>query len=83
MEREELAKVFDKETTDIVTKTDGDYTVSLLGMVSGGQLDAFDLNAEDAAKRNYVALAVQRSDGKPIEDYDKPGISVSPLIGGI
>ncbi len=29
MEREELAKVFDKETTDIVTKTDGDYTVSL------------------------------------------------------
>lgn len=82
MEREELAKVFDKETTDIVTKTDGDYTVSLLGMVSGGQLDAFDLNAEDAAKRNYVALAVQRSDGKPIEDYDKPGISVSPLIEG-
>lgn len=76
------AKVFDKETTDIVTKTDGDYTVSLLGMVSGGQLDAFDLNAEDAAKRNYVALAVQRSDGKPIEDYDKPGISVSPLIEG-
>ena len=51
-------------------------------MVSGGQLDAFDLNAEDAAKRNYVALAVQRSDGKPIEDYDKPGISVSPLIEG-
>ena len=82
MEREELAKVFDKEVADIVSKTDGDYTVSLLGMVSGRQLDALHFDDEDAAERNYAALAVQRTDGTPIEGYGNPNISVSPVIEG-
>lgn len=83
MERHELAQAFEKEEAEIISKVDGDYMVSLLGMVSGAQLDRFKLEAEDAGERNYVALAVQRTDGKPIENYDEPDISVSPVIEGL
>ena len=83
MSRKELAEAFDKQKTDIVTKTDGDYTVSLLGMVSGKQMDEFVPDSKADVERDYVAFAVQRIDGSPIESYDNPDICLSPLIEGM
>lgn len=83
MNREELAEAFDQQKTKIVTRTDGDYTVSLLGIVSGTQLDEFGFSAETGKNQTYAALAVQRTDGMPIEGYGNPNISVSPVIEGL
>lgn len=64
------------------TRTVGDYSVTLMGLVSGQGLSRVEA-LEDGLSRDktYAVLAYQRTDGTPIEE-DVPDLTVSPLVEG-
>ena len=81
---EALAAAFESGEAVTVndTKTVGDYSVTLMGLVSGEGLSRVE-NLPDSITRDktYAVLAYARTDGTPIED-DVPELTVSPLVEG-
>lgn len=75
-----LAAAFESDRAVSVNKTEtvGDYNVTLMGLVSGDDLDQMDGVSRD---KTYAVLAYARADGNPIED-DVPELTVSPLVEG-
>ena len=75
-----LAAAFEGDRAVSVNKTEtvGGYQVTLMGLVSGDDLDQMDGVSRD---KTYAVLAYARTDGAPIED-DVPELTVSPLVEG-
>lgn len=75
-----LAAAFESDRAVSVNKTEtvGGYQVTLMGLVSGDDLDEMDGVSRD---KTYAVLAYARTDGAPIED-DVPELTVSPLVEG-
>lgn len=77
-----LASSFESTNFDAQTVTDGKYTVSLLGVVSGNDLSDFKGSAWDIMpERTYAVVAVEKTDKTPMT-IDEP-LMVSPLIQGL
>lgn len=74
------------ESSDLAydTQTGGDYEVTLLGMLSGENLSQFQsmTNGEIRSDRTYCAVAIRRTDGKPVDDEHEE-FFVSPLVGSL
>jgi len=81
LERYELAEAFSKEDTifNIPAQTSGDYTIELLGMTSGKNLDTV-VEADVDKELTYIVGAVSRADGTPMTDYSN--LMVTPLVKG-
>ncbi len=87
-----LAEAFWKEGASVSSETQhfGDYSVTLLGLVSGEQLSEYVRYKADgtaAANRTYAVIAVERTDGAPMpdpseEEYGERELFASVLIGG-
>ncbi len=80
-ERYELAEVFSKNDTtfDIPAQTSGDYTIELLGMTSGKNLDKV-AEADVDKELTYIVGAISKTDGTAMTDYSD--IMITPLIEG-
>ena len=80
-----LAAAFKRENAVIIneSQTAGDYTVTLLGLVSGGDLSDCEVikDGEILADRTYAALMVKRTDGSALTELPE-GLMVSPLAAG-
>ncbi len=61
------------------TKTDGDYTVTLLGLTKGKNLSDFEHDGA-AAESTYAVTAIRRTDGEPVTLDEQ--FLVGPLISG-
>ena len=81
LERYELAEVFSKEDTffEIPAQTSGDYTIELLGMTSGKNLDEVVDTAVDK-EMSYIVGAITKKDGSPMTDYSN--LMITPLVEG-
>ncbi len=84
-EKDALAKAFDSKTAIRVNKheTTGNYIVTLLGIVNGQDLKQCISNEKGSSlrgDRSYAALAISRTDQKPMKDEAK---TISPLICGL
>lgn len=83
MQDEKLGDAFEKDGKAVLqTKTEGDYKVTFLGQVTGESISertgsAWELQPE----RIYIAVAVERVDGKEMT-YDE-SLFISPLIQGL
>lgn len=80
-----LAKAFESKDAIVVNETQSTngYDVTLLGLVSGENLETYV--PEDAAKNlnkshTYAAVAIAKSDGSEMEYRD---FCISPLINGV
>lgn len=64
------------------TVESGDYAVTLLGLVSGENLDV--LNQDLDAAHTYSVLALRRLDGEPLENetFDFIHYTMTPLVAG-
>lgn len=65
------------------TQASGDYSFTLLGMVSGKGLSPFvpdDTQAKLSDKKTYATVAISRKDGGKMSHNS---LCVSPLIGGV
>lgn len=65
------------------TQTSNGYSITLLGLVSGENLDAYvprDKKAEIDLRKTYAAFAIMRTDGT---DLKVNNLCVSPLVNGI
>ena len=79
-----LAAAFENDQAVAVndTKTVGDYSVTLMGLVSGEGLSQVEsLPGGVTRDKTYAVLAYQRTDGTPIQE-DVPDLTVSPLVEG-
>ncbi len=79
-----LAQVFESEDAVAIdeTATVGDYTVTLMGMVSGKGLSDYAAQAPGLVDaRTYAVLAMARTDGTPFEGDTAP-LTVTPLVEG-
>jgi hypothetical protein len=80
-----LEQTFDQKGTEVLqTVTDGLYSVTYLGHVTGEFLSdrtgsAWELNSD----RIYVAVAIEKADGTAMQNEDGSNIFVSPLIQGL
>jgi len=83
MDNAALAEAFDCQERDVVTVVDGNYTISLLGIISEETAENYDSAASSDKGSTYAAVAVQRTDGQPIETYDDAEFYISPLIEGL
>jgi len=81
LERYELAELFSESDTtfNIPAQTSGDYTVQLLGMTSGTNLDKVAPSDVDK-ELTYLVGAITKSDGSAITDYSN--LMISPLVEG-
>lgn len=81
---EALAAAFESQDAITVndTKTVGDYSVTLMGLVSGDGLSRVEnLSGGVTRDKTYAVLAYERTDGTAIEE-DVPDLTVSPLVEG-
>ena len=84
LEDDPLAAAF--QSADAValdeTAASGDYTFTLLGMVSGEDLSVLsaEYNGETVRDRTYAVFTVARTDGTPLRE--QPNLSYSPLVAG-
>ena len=81
---EALAAAFESGEAVTVndTKTVGDYSVTLMGLVSGEGLSRVENLPNGVARdKTYAVLAYARTDGTAIEE-DVPDLTVSPLVEG-
>lgn len=64
------------------TVESGDFSITLLGLVSGRNLDT--LNPDLETDRTYSVLALRRLDGEPLENgtFDFGHYTVTPLVAG-
>lgn len=80
-----LAAAFDSEDAVAINETAavGDYTVTLAGLVSGGDLSAVptEYNGELISDRTYAVFTLTRTDGQPLEEQPE-GLAYTPLVGG-
>lgn len=81
LEKYELAELFSKEDTlfEIPAQTRGDYTIQLLGMTSGKNLDEVVDTAVDK-ELSYLVGAITKKDGSPMIDYSD--LMITPLVEG-
>lgn len=88
LEDHTLSDAFDSEKAiNInVSATSGEYTFTLLAIVSGENIsDYLGSFAEKTPERTYVILAIQKTDGSPIQEEIFDELSqfvVTPLIKG-
>ena len=79
-----LAAAFQSDDAVALNETaaSGDYTFTLLGMVSGEDLSALpaEYNGETVRDRTYAVFTVARTDGTPLTE--QPNLSYSPLVAG-
>ncbi|MBQ5483976.1 MAG: hypothetical protein IIT72_00600, partial [Lachnospiraceae bacterium] len=80
-----LAEAFESKTAIHINKseTTGNYIVTLLGIVNGQDLKQCISNEKGSSlrgDRSYAALAISRTDQKPMKDEAK---TISPLICGL
>ncbi|MBQ7876397.1 MAG: hypothetical protein IJ316_03825 [Clostridia bacterium] len=77
-----LAASFENSNYAVETVTDGKYTASILGVVSGENLSDFKGSAWDIIpERTYAVVAVEKTDKTPMT-IGEP-IMVTPLIQGL
>nr|WP_325212869.1 hypothetical protein [uncultured Oscillibacter sp.] len=64
------------------TQESGDFSITLLGLVSGRNLDV--LNPDLEADHTYSVLALRRLDGESLENetFDFSGYTMTPLVAG-
>lgn len=87
-----LAEAFLGEQALTVNETQryGDYSVTLLGIISGEMLSEYphyNENGSIAADRTYAVVAIENTNGAPMpdtseDDYGELEFFASPLIGG-
>lgn len=79
-----LARAFESEDAIVLNESQplGDYTITLMGVVSGDGLTG--LYPEGEKDRSYFVAAVNRTDGAAIDPEDEgfQGLTVTPLIAG-
>ena len=65
------------------TRTVGDYTVTLSGLVSGEELPSTpaEYKGELVSDRTYAVFTLSRTDGQPLEELPE-NLSYSPLVSG-
>ena len=84
LEDDPLAVAFQSDDAVALNETaaSGDYTFTLLGMVSGEDLSALpaEYNGEPVRDRTYAVFTVARTDGTPLTE--QPELSYSPLVAG-
>ncbi len=90
MKDSKLSEVFLGEKALIINETQsyGDYSVTLLSIVSGEMLSEYPRykNSSIAADRTYAVVAIENANGVPLPDtsddsYGELEFFVSPLIG--
>ncbi len=57
-----------------------DYTFTLMSIVSGRNLDDYELDADE--ERSYVVLAISKNDGTSFDPADSNPVMISPLVDG-
>lgn len=79
-----LAEAFEGPDAMVINETveSGDYSITLLGLVSGKDLDT--LNQDLEQEHTYSVLALRRLDGEPLEDrtFDFMQYTMTPLVEG-
>ncbi len=88
MEDKGLMKAFKSEDAIIINESqmNGDFKITLLGMVSGKNLSQYMTEELDADK-TYVVTAIENADGTPIDmdngGYNLVDLVVSPFVKGL
>ncbi|MDD4844693.1 MAG: hypothetical protein PHU31_10250 [Anaerotignum sp.] len=87
---QQLAAAFEGEDAILMdeSKTYDEYTVQLLGAVSGENLTNFCADGQAVSERTYAVVAISKTDGTPMpktseDDYGKVPFFISPLIQGL
>ena len=79
-----LAEAFQGPDAILIDETveSGDFSITLLGLVSGRNLDV--LNQDLEKDHTYSVLALRRLDGTPLENetFDFSGYTMTPLVAG-
>ncbi len=79
-----LAEAFEGPDAIAVDETveTGDFAITLMGLVSGENLDALNQDLDGA--RTYAVLSLRRLDGKPLdnETFDFIRYTMTPLVAG-
>ena len=79
-----LAAAFESEDAIEINKSveSGDFEITLLGLVSGENLDVQNQDLENA--HTYAVLALRRLDGVPLENetFDFTRYTMTPLVAG-
>ena len=79
-----LAEAFEGPDAIEINETveSGDFSITLLGLVSGRNLDT--LNQDLEKDHTYSVLALRRLDGEPLENetFDFSGYVMTPLVAG-
>lgn len=79
-----LAEAFEGPDAIEINETveSGDFSITLLGLVSGRNLDV--LNQDLEKDHTYSVLALRRLDGEPLENetFDFSGYVMTPLVAG-
>lgn len=79
-----LAEAFEGPDAIEINETveTGDFAVTLMGLVSGEDLDT--MNPDPGNARTYAVLSVRRLDGEPLENetFDFTGYTMTPLVSG-
>lgn len=79
-----LAEAFQGPDAIVIDETveTGDFAVTLMGLVSGEDLDT--LNPDPGNAHTYAVLSVRRLDGEPLEgeSFDFGAYTMTPLVSG-
>lgn len=79
-----LAEAFESKDAILLNETveSGDFSITLLGLVSGRNLDT--LNPDLEKDHTYSVLALRRLDGEPLENetFDFMQYTMTPLVAG-
>lgn len=85
----QLAEAFESDNAILMdeSQTFGEYTVSLLGAVTGSNLTDFCTDDQIESERTYAVVAVSKTDATPMpklsdDYYSKTSFFISPLIQG-
>ncbi|MDY3281769.1 hypothetical protein [Dysosmobacter sp.] len=80
-----LAAAFESDSAVVIneSRTVGDCTVTLSGLVSGADLSRCpaEYNGELISDRTYAVFSLARTDGQPLEELPD-SLSYSPLVSG-
>lgn len=86
----QLAKAFESKDAVLMdeSQTYGNYTVTLLGAVSGRALSGFCSYDHVKEEKTYIVTAISRTDKTPMPDtsddgYGQESFFISPLIQGL
>ncbi len=74
----EIAVMFNENESNLQTVSNEEYTVSLLGIVSGELLSD---NCDDVSEeRSYAVLCVARTDGTPLKLINGSPLQMTPIV---